>query len=438
MALETLPLFPETALVDERGHLVLGGVNALDLAAEYGTPLYVFDEATLRGQCRAFSTEFRSRYPEVKVLYAGKAFLNRPLAGILAEEGLGLDVVSGGELAVALAGGMPPERIYFHGNNKGAQELREALDAGIGRVVVDNFHELDLLDRLAGEAGRRQDVLVRASPDVDPHTHKHTTTGTLDSKFGFAIATGDAEEAVRLAQRAENLNLVGVHTHLGSPIYEIEPYSEGIGVAMEFAAAMRDRHGLELQEFSPGGGFPIQYTIDKPISPIASYAEVIAGVLTRTCERYGFELPTLFVEPGRAIVGRAGVALYEVGAAKAIPGVRTYVSVDGGMSDNIRPAMYGAAYEAVVAGKAAAPNTTRVTIAGKYCESGDVLIRDIDLPELEAGDVIAIPASGAYCIPMASNYNAAPKPAVVMVNGGEARLLRERETYADLMRNDVD
>ena len=437
MALEALPLFPETAMVDERGHLVLGGVDSLDLAAEYGTPLYVFDEATLRGQCRAFSTEFGARYPKVKVLYAGKAFLSRPLAGLLAEEGLGLDVVSGGELAIALAGGMPAERIYFHGNNKGAQELREALDAGIGRVVVDNFHELALLDRLAGESGKRQDVLVRASPDVDPHTHAHTTTGTLDSKFGFAIATGDAEEAVRLAQQAENLDLIGVHTHLGSPIYEVEPYSEGIAVAMEFAAAMRDRHALELQEFSPGGGFPIQYTIGQPISPIASYAEVITGALTRTCERYGFDLPTLFIEPGRAIVGRAGVALYEVGATKAIPGVRTYVSVDGGMSDNIRPAIYGAAYEAVVAGRAAAPNTTRVTIAGKYCESGDVLIKDIDLPELEAGDVIAIPASGAYCIPMASNYNLNPKPPIILVNDGDARVIRRRETFHDQMLLDV-
>ena len=437
MSLETLPLFPETAQANDRGHLVLGGVDAVDLAAEYGTPLYVFDEETLRNQCRTFLRELSTRYDDVKVLYAGKAFLNRSLAGLLAGEGMGLDVVSGGELAVALAGGMPADRIYFHGNNKGSDELREALAAGLGRVVVDNFYELELLDRLAGEAGKRQAVLVRASPNVDPHTHELTTTGTLDSKFGFTIANGQAEKAVELAQQAPNLDLVGIHTHLGSPIYEIEPYSEGIAVAMEFAAGMRDRHKLELREFSPGGGFPVQYTIDKPISPVSSYAEVIVCALKQACERYGFTPPTLVIEPGRAIVGRAGVALYTVGATKTIPEVRTYVSVDGGMSDNIRPAIYGAAYEALVAGKACAANTQRVTIAGKYCESGDLLIKDIDLPELAPGDLIAIPASGAYCIPMASNYNAAPKPAVVMVNGGQARLIRTRETYYDLMQHDV-
>lgn len=438
MSLETLPLFPETARVNDRGHLVIGGVDAVALAAEYGTPLYVFDEETLRNQCRSFIREFSSRYAEVKVLYAGKAFLNRPLAKLIAEESLGLDVVSGGELAIAIAGEMPAECIYFHGNNKSPNELQEALALGVGRVVVDNFQELEALNQLAGEAQVRQAVLIRTSPNVDPHTHKLTTTGTLDSKFGFTIANGQAESAFEMAQAAANLDLVGLHTHLGSPIYETEPYEQGIGVAMEFAAAMRDRHGLQLTEFSPGGGFPIQYTINKPILPVSAYADVITNALKQNCERLGFIPPTLVIEPGRAIVGRAGVALYSVGSTKTIPKVRTYISVDGGMSDNIRPAIYEAGYEAIVAGKATSDNSQRVTLAGKYCESGDVLIKDIDLPELTAGDVIAVPASGAYCLPMASNYNAAQKPAVVLVKDGSTRIIRRRETYQDLMLHDVD
>lgn len=437
MSLETLPLFPKTAQVNKSGHLMLGGVNTIDLATEHGTPLYIFDDETLRSQCRTFLNEFRERYEDVKVLYASKAFLNKTLTRLLAEEGLGLDVVSGGELAIALAGGMAAEGIYFHGNNKGQQELSEALAVGIGRIVVDNFYELEELDRLAQTTGRRQAVLVRVSPNVDPHTHKLTTTGTLDSKFGFTIANGQAEKAIEMIQKTRNLDLIGVHTHLGSPIYETDPYGEGIGIVMEFAASMRDRHGLKLREFSPGGGFPIQYTIDKPVHPVAAYAEIITASLKRSVELHGFAAPTLVVEPGRAIVGRAGVALYKVGATKSIPGMRTYVSVDGGMSDNIRPAIYGAAYEAIVAGKANAPNTQRVTIAGKYCESGDVLIRDIGLPALEPGDLIAIPASGAYCIPMASNYNAAPKPTIIMVSNGKSWVIRRRETYQDLMQHDT-
>lgn len=437
MSISRLALFPEQAQVNASNHLVLGGVDTLDLVAQYGTPLYVFDEGTLRGQCSRFVQEFSARYPDVGVSYACKAFMSLPLARILEEEGLGLDVVSGGEMAIARAAGSPPEGVYFHGSNKGREELEMALEWGVGRVVVDNFHELQLLDALAGEAHLRQDVLLRISPGVDPHTHQHTTTGILDSKFGFALDNGQAEESVRLAQEAANLHVVGLHTHLGSPIYELEPFRQGIHITMEFAAAMRERYGLRLQEFSPGGGFAIQYTVDTPAPPVSAYAETITGALKECCREYSFPLPRLVIEPGRAIVGRAGVALYTVGSAKEIPGVRKYVSVDGGMGDNIRPAIYGSRYEAVVAGRVVGQEMERVTVAGKYCESGDILIREVELPRVAPGDVLAIPASGAYCIPMSSNYNAEPRPAIVLVREGEARLMRRRETFEDLMQCDV-
>jgi diaminopimelate decarboxylase len=432
-----LTVFPETAQVNDRNHLVLGGLDVTELAAEYGTPLYVFDEATLQGQCATFVAEFKARYPDTSVLYASKALSNQPILRIMQQQGLGLDVVSVGELAIAKAAEFPMDRVYFHGNNKGAAELSQALEWGIGRVVVDNFHELRMLDSLAESAGRRQDILLRISPGVDPHTHHHTTTGILDSKFGFALANGDAEEAVRIAQAAGSLDLIGVHAHLGSPIFEVAPYREAIGVIFDFAAEMRDRHGLELKEFSPGGGFPIQYTVDQPAPPLADYAETITTAVRERAEALGFDPPHLFVEPGRAIVGRSGVALYEVGAIKDIPGVRKYVSVDGGMGDNIRPAIYGSRYEAVAAGRVNAKDLETVTLAGKYCESGDVLVKDVDLPKLSPGDIVAIPASGAYCIPMASNYNANPRPALVLVSNGDARLIQRRETLEELMQRDV-
>lgn len=432
------PIFPETASVTPENHLAIGGTDVAELVERFGSPLYVFDEATLRGQCRRFVEEFSARYPNVLVAYAAKAFLTRPLARILAGEGLGLDVVSAGELAIARAAGYRPELVYFHGNNKSPEELREALDWGIGRVVVDNFHELQILGGLAAKTGSRPEILLRLSPGVDPHTHQHTTTGIVDSKFGFTMENGDAERAVACAQASASLRLVGIHIHLGSPIYETGPFQEGIETALAFASTMRDRHGLELQEFSPGGGFPIQYTVDRPAPPIGEFAEVICNALKEGCRRHGFDLPRLVIEPGRAVVGRAGVAVYTAGAIKCIPGVRKYVSVDGGMGDNIRPAIYGSRYEAVVANRVEAGDREMVTIAGKYCESGDILVRDAELPTVGPGDLIAIAASGAYCIPMSSNYNAVPRPAIVLVNEGQARLLRRRESIEDLMRLDVD
>ena len=408
----------------------------VELASRFGTPLYVFDEETLRQNCRQFRQAFVSRYPQSQVLYASKAFINPALARVMASEGLGLDVVSGGELAVARSVEFPARNIYFHGNNKTRSELEQAVQYGIGRVVVDGFNELSLLNDVAGKRGAVQGTLLRVNPGVDPHTHAHIATGVVDSKFGFPLRDGQVEEAVRQAICLPNLNLVGLHCHVGSQIFEVEPYVEAIQVMLSFAAELRRRHGFELMEFSPGGGFAVQYLAGLPAPPVAKYAEAITSNVLSLCKELDITPPRLVVEPGRGIVGRAGVALYSVGSIKDIPGVRKYVSVDGGMGDNIRPALYEARYEAVLANRAGEPAVERVTVAGRFCESSDVLVRDVMLPRVQVGDIVAIPVSGAYAPAMASNYNAVPRPAIVMVNDGEARLIRRRETYEDLMSRD--
>ena len=426
-------VFPLTAEASDRG-MRIGGCDLADLARRFGTPLYLFDEVTLRAQLRAFRDEFRARYPNLLPIYASKAYVGFALLQILREEGYGLDVVSGGELAFARTVGYPVETIYFHGNNKTPHELAEALATGIGRYVVDNFFELETLDRLAGERGIRAAVLLRVSPGIDPHTHHKTTTGIVDSKFGFTIATGDASEALRRAAAALNLDLIGIHSHLGSPIFEREPYVEATEVVLDFVAAHREVPGFRFEELSPGGGFAIQYLADQPPPTPAEYAEGILPPLRAGLEARRLGQPRVVIEPGRAIVGRAGVALYTAGARKEIPGVRTYVSVDGGMADNIRPALYDARYEVAVVNRLAEPPSETVTIAGKYCESGDLLAQHVALPPIQPGDLIAMPAAGAYAPAMASNYNLALKPAIVLVRDGEARLIRRRETYEDLMR----
>ena len=430
-------VFPDTARINSQGQLVIGGCNALELASQYGTPVYILDEATLRDRCRSFTREFQKRHASCRVSYACKAYINPALARIFEEEGLGLDVVSGGELAIANSVGFPMDRVYFHGNNKSPEELAEAVRESIGYVVVDSFHELELLDHVASDAGRTQDILIRVSPGVDPHSHAYTTTGILDSKFGFAIQTGDASDAVRRALSASHLRLRGLHFHLGSPIFELEPYRVATDLVLRFAAQFREE-GLDLQEFSPGGGFAIAYTRDQAPPSIAEYAEIIVDTMTATCQELGMATPRLLIEPGRAIVGPAGVAMYRVGAIKEIPGVRKYVSVDGGMGDNIRPALYQASYEVVAAGKADRETVEKVTIAGKYCESGDILASDVMLPEMVAGDIVAIPAAGAYCPSMASNYNLNPRPPMVLVKDGQSRLIRRRESYQDMMLCDVE
>ncbi|MFW6112457.1 MAG: diaminopimelate decarboxylase [Chloroflexota bacterium] len=430
-------MLPDTAGQNEKGHLTIGGCDAIDLVKEFGTPLYVFDEATLRNGCRKFRQEFGERHSDTQVIYACKAYINRALAKVFKEEGLGLDVVSGGELYIARSVDFPMDRVYFHGNNKTPDEIEFALDCGIGRIVVDNFHELSVLNDAAQRAGIMQDILLRLSPGIDPHTHEFTTTGIIDSKFGFPIVTGQAEEAIVRAIGASNVNLVGLHVHLGSPIFKIEPYKEAVKTVIQFAAEMKDKHRFELREFSPGGGFATPYTREEHVPSIAAYAEEMCSTLSDSVREHDLPEPRLIIEPGRSLIGRAGVALYSTGAVKEIPGVRTYVSLDGGMADNIRPALYGAQYDAVVANKMGIDTTERVTLAGKFCESGDILIKDIDLPRIDPGDVVAVPVSGGYCLSMASNYNASLKPAVIMVNNGEARPIQRRETFEDIVRRDI-
>lgn len=433
-------ILPDMATVNAAGHLVLGGCDAVDLAARFGTPLYVFDEGTIRARARAFRNGLRTAYagPSL-VCYASKAFSAPWLLRIIAEEGLGVDVVSGGELYVALHAGFPAERIYFHGNNKSEDELRFALARGISRVVVDNLDELPRLARLARVRGVRQPILLRVTPGVEAHTHEYIQTGATDSKFGLSIETGMAEEGVRAALAESSLELMGFHAHIGSQIFDVEPYRESVWRVVRFAAAMRDRHGVELRELSPGGGFGTRYTeTDDPPLPNA-VMHAVGQAVTDAATAHGFaaRLPLVTIEPGRALVAAAGVALYTVGSVKEIQGVRTYVAVDGGMADNIRPATYQAVYSSLLANRAGERPTSTVAIAGKYCETGDVLVREAWLPWPRVGDLVALPGAGAYTLAMASNYNLALKPPVVVVADGEPRLVRRRETYEDLVRTEL-
>ncbi|MXZ03902.1 MAG: diaminopimelate decarboxylase [Chloroflexi bacterium] len=432
-----LPLadvLPISASVNDAGRLAINGLDVRDIVEEFGSPLYLFDESTIREMCREFVGNFRRHYPKTDIEYSTKAMSNPAILKIIEQEGLHIDVVTGGELAFALAANFPAEKINFHGNNKVRSELREAVEAGIGRITIDSFHEIELLNEVAGELGTTQDVNLRVSPSIDPHTHRLTSTGVLDSKFGFSIETGDAEKAVAAALAQPNLDVQGLHFHLGSPLFELEPYEEAIEYVCAFAARMKWVHHLELNEFSPGGGMAIGYLSSKLPPTIAEYAQTISESLVSACTKYGLDQPRMIIEPGRSIVGRAGVAVYSVGGIKRIPGVRTYVSVDGGMGDNIRPALYEAEYEVMSVDDPLGEPTQKVTIAGKFCESGDLLAKDVELPDVKTDDLLALPASGAYCVPMASNYNLQTRPAIVLVTEqSEARLIRRRETYADLL-----
>jgi diaminopimelate decarboxylase len=372
------------------------------------------------------------------VIYASKAFANAAIFRLLAEEGLGLDVVSGGEIALAHRSGFPMDRVYFHGNNKLGEELEQAVESGVGRFVVDNFHELGRLDTLGQRLGMRIPALIRVGPGVEAHTHEYRKTGTLDSKFGIPISTGQAETAVFQATRSKGVQLIGLHAHIGSQVFEMGPYLETIDIVLDFAARMRESYDLDLREFSPGGGWGISYTDEDDPMDADEVARTVGQAVWKSAAERGLSNPRIIIEPGRSIVGQSGVALYTVGSIKDIPGVRRYAAVDGGMADNIRPALYQAVYQPVLASRMNDGGTQeRVTIAGRYCESGDVLVKDALLPRLLPGDVVALPASGAYNLAMSSNYNLALRPAVVMVKDGSARLIRQRESYDDLLRNEV-
>ncbi|MXY86656.1 MAG: diaminopimelate decarboxylase [Chloroflexi bacterium] len=426
-------VLPLTARADRAGVLKVGGCSVRDLAGAFGTPLYVYDEHTIRQTCRDYLHDFQAQLPGARAHYAGKAWLSPALTEILVEEGFGVDVVSAGELHVALSGGMDPEHIAFHGNGKTRDELQYALDSDVGRIIVDNDDELTTLDELTRGRATEQRIMLRITPGVDAQTHAKTTTGLRDSKFGFPLPSGQAEAALVRALEAPFLDVTGFHIHLGSPLFSIEPYADGIATIGQFAAEMKQRHGYEWREFSPGGGMALTYTADRVAPESERYAVQIAESIHTACDAHGLPVPDVHIEPGRSVVGRAGVALYSVVSRKHIPETRDYVTVDGGMADNIRPAMYESKYEAAAAEQMNTVPSLVATVAGKFCESGDVLVRDAQLPSLQLGELIAIPASGAYQIAMESNYNLALRPAIVMVNDGDARLVRRRQTLDDLL-----
>jgi diaminopimelate decarboxylase len=423
-------LWPRTARRDSAGVLSIGGVPVTELAARFGTPVYLLDEADFRARCRDFVESFG----DAEIFYAGKAFLCRAVVRMLAEEGLSLDVCTGGELAVALAGGMPPERIGLHGNNKSVDELTRAVDAGVGRIVLDSFQEIDRLTAIARERGVRPRVMIRVTVGVEAHTHEYIATAHEDQKFGFSLAGGAARRAVDRVLGDGVLDLRGLHSHIGSQIFDTDAFEVAAKRVLGLQADIRDAYGVEPAELDLGGGFGIAYTSqDDPRRP-AELADALRRIVKEDCDALGVAVPRLSFEPGRAIVGPAVFTLYQVGTVKDVDGIRTYVSVDGGMSDNIRPALYGARYEALLANRADELPSGVYRVAGKHCESGDVLIEAAELPEPRRGDVLAVPATGAYTLALGSTYNGVPRPAVVLVADGEARLIRRRETVEDLLR----
>ena len=424
--------------INSQGHLAVSGADTVSLAAKYGTPLMVYSEDGVRRNCRKFVSSIQDNYDgNGLALYASKAFSCLEMYRICDSEQMGVDVVSGGEIHTALKAGFPAEKILFHGNNKTPAELGLALDAGVGRYVVDNFPEMELLDRLAGEKGVRARVLLRITPGIDAHTHDFIKTGLIDSKFGFTLETGEALDAVRRVLKKANLDFVGVHCHIGSQIFDIDPFEHAALVMLGFIRKIKDELGFEPAELNLGGGFGVKYLDDDDPEDFTEYMRRVAAVVKEKCAEEGLRVPFILIEPGRSIVGAECVTLYTVGGVKRIPGVRTSVSIDGGMADNPRYILYQAAYQITCANKANEPRDTYVTLAGKCCESGDLIQENAPLQRVEPGDIVAVMTTGAYNYSMASNYNRIPRPAVLMVSGGKERLIIRRETNDDLLRLDI-
>ena len=418
--------------VNQNGELTIGGVTATELASQYQTPLYVYDVNHMRQQMRAFKAVFMKRKLDYAVSYASKAFATVAMYEVAAQEDVHLDVVSGGEIQTALAANYPMNHVSFNGNNKSVAELEMAVDSGLGTIILDNFYELDILHDVLSERDKKQDVLLRITPGVEAHTHDYISTGQTDSKFGFDVASGQAYTALQKAIADPYLNVLGVSAHIGSQIFDVT----GFQMAAAKLVDLVHEWGFDPQVINTGGGFGIRYTEDDKPLPATEFVEAIIDTITEKTTSYGMAMPAIWIEPGRAIVGPAGYNLYTIGAKKDVPGIRTYLSVDGGMGDNIRPALYEAKYEAVLANNPQAPTEQVVRIAGKYCESGDVLVWQQELPKTKPGDVLAVLATGAYGYSMASNYNRNPRPAVVFVEDGQSQLVVERETYADMLRLD--
>ncbi|SDN89139.1 diaminopimelate decarboxylase [Paenibacillus sp. yr247] len=426
-----------TSKINDQGHLEIGGVDATKLVAEYGTPLYVFDEALVRQRCREFVEAFKASGLKFQVAYASKAFCVMAMCRIVEEEGMSLDVVSDGELYTALQAGFPADRIHFHGNNKTMDEIEMAIDAKIGCFVVDNFIELQMLNAIAGEKRQKVNILLRITPGVEAHTHEYISTGQTDSKFGFDLGNGSAFRAIQEASGLNNLELLGVHSHIGSQIFEVEGFRIAAEKVAGFAVQVRKETGVTFKVINLGGGFGIRYVDKDTPLPVAVYVKAITDAVKENFGSNDYPMPEIWVEPGRSIVGDAGTTLYTVGTTKDIPGVRKYVSVDGGMTDNPRPALYEAVYEAMLANRATEQVEEVVSIAGKCCESGDMLIWDLNLPKVRSGDVLAVSCTGAYNYAMASNYNRIRRPGVVFVNDGQIDLVVKRESFDNIVGNDI-
>ncbi len=424
--------------VNDAGHLAIGGVDTLELAKTYGTPAYIMDENAIRAQMRTYLSAAHTYFgADALPLYASKALCFTGIYRIAAEEGMGVDCVSGGELYTARRAGFPAERIYFHGNNKTERDIEDAMDMGVGTFVVDNTEELLTVEAHAARKGITQRILLRITPGIDPHTHKAINTGSVDSKFGSAIETGQAMEIVKRALAQPHIKLCGFHCHIGSQIFDNEPFAAAAEIMVRFIAEVKDECGCEIEELNLGGGLGVPYTeYDRTVDYTAVIREM-AAIVHGYCDANGVKMPKVILEPGRSLVAAAGITLYTVGSVKEIPGFRTYVSVDGGMPDNPRYALYQSTYTALIADCPNEPRDTRVTLAGRCCESGDLLGEDMPLQSAKRGDILAVLTTGAYNYAMASNYNRLPRPPVIFVKDGNARIVVQRESYEDLVRNDI-
>lgn len=424
--------------VNEKGHLEIGGCDTIDLAEKYGTPLYVVDENEIRKNCRAFVKSIKDNYNgHGTVAYASKAFSCMEMYRICKQENMSIDTVSAGEIYTALKAGFPAERIYFHGNNKTLDEIEFALDNNVGRIVVDNLTELEKIEKAAEKRNITAKIMFRIKPGIDAHTHSFIRTGQIDSKFGLALENGEAMVGVKRALALKNVALCGLHCHIGSQIFDISPFELAAEVMMDFIAKIKEETGAEIKELNLGGGFGIKYTGEDKPAPYSDYMNRVAAVIKKKAEEHSIELPFIIIEPGRSIAGAAGITLYTVGAVKEIENVRTYVSIDGGMTDNPRYILYQSTYEILCANKANEPKTEKITLAGKCCESGDLIQENAMIQKVVPGDTIAVLSTGAYNYSMASNYNRIGRPAVVMTNNGESRIIVKRESFEDLVRNDV-
>lgn len=429
--------FQGTMKVNEEGHLEIGGLDTVKLAKEFGTPLYVYDVSLIRDRARGFKQTFDNLGISAQVAYASKAFSTIAMVQLADEEGLSLDVVSGGELYTALAATFPAERIHFHGNNKSKEELEMALKHKIGCIVVDNFYELALLDSICEEMQTTAKILLRVTPGIEAHTHDYILTGQEDSKFGFGLQNGQAEKALNMALESSNIELLGIHCHIGSQIFDTTSFILAAQKILEKLYDWKESYSYEAKVLNLGGGFGIRYTsVDQPLPPSQFVAEIIKEV-SKQVAYYSMKMPEIWIEPGRSLVGDAGTTLYKIGSRKEVPNIRQYLAVDGGMSDNIRPALYEAKYEAVLANRVLEKVEETVSIAGKCCESGDMLIWDLPLPKADSNDLLAVFCTGAYGYAMANNYNRLPRPPVVFVENGEAKLVVRRETFEDLIRLDL-